>query len=208
MTLRLIGVPVVISLGVIVVRLFGELAEASPILFSQWPEAPGHGFAFRAVAVSWLALPFGAHFARRLMERGDGPRSVKRAALIAGVALLCLYPVPMLASIGVAVYAAVVLSSLVALAWTWPALARTMAAYALPVGAILVAVILFAWTAGWGTHYDLQSIGPRIVPSLLHPHYFRGAALWLATTMLAGLLAGSLTALAWRSSHPSAAIAA
>lgn len=74
----LILVPALLTLAVTLLRLFGELLNWSPALFSR---AGGGGGAL--VGISWLIPLFGAYFAVKLCRSGWGPVSAGRAFLMA-----------------------------------------------------------------------------------------------------------------------------
>ena len=66
--LRLVWVPALITLGVTLLRLAGELLHWSESLFSR---APGGGAAL--VGIVWLIFVFGAWFGWRLAREGEQP---------------------------------------------------------------------------------------------------------------------------------------
>ena len=69
-TIRLVIVPVLISLVVTLWRLTGELLTWSTFFFN--PEAGGVG---AVIGITWLAPIFGIYFALHLAKNGDGPSS-------------------------------------------------------------------------------------------------------------------------------------
>src|SRR5579872_7497388 len=71
---RLVIVPALITLGVTVLRVYGELQHWSPRLFNT---APGGGGAI--VGIAWLPIIFGPYFAMKLISDGEGPASPGRA---------------------------------------------------------------------------------------------------------------------------------
>lgn len=81
---RLILVPALLTLGVTILRLAGELSNASPTFFSR---AVGGGAA--VVGIIWLVPVFGIYFARRL-AREDSNAPVGRSAGFAALGLLAL----------------------------------------------------------------------------------------------------------------------
>jgi hypothetical protein len=84
---RLILVPAVMTLGVTVLRLVGELQDWSPRLFSR---AAGGGGAI--VGIGWLVPIFGVYFALELVKAGQGPSRPGRAIGFAflGFLVACL----------------------------------------------------------------------------------------------------------------------
>ena len=79
---RLILLPALLTLGVTLLRLAGELLNWSPALFSR---AVGGGAAL--VGIIWLVPGFGVHFARRLSREGESA-PVGRTAGFAALGLL------------------------------------------------------------------------------------------------------------------------
>jgi len=194
----LILVPSVITLGVTLLRLVGELQGWSPALFGK--QAGGGG---SLVGISWLIPVLGIYFAVRLVRAGEGPAS---AGKVVGVSLLLILAVVglgfglnklgqtaffvgwMLASV-----AAVVLS-----ASLWPALWRTLLAYAFAARIPVVLVMLAAILGNWGTHYDVSPPDfPEYSPLMkwvligLLPQM----TIWIFMTVVFGLFVGGLTAL-------------
>ncbi len=201
-TLQLILVPAIVTLAVTLVRLMGELQHWSAAWFTT-DMGPS------IVAIVWLAPVFGVYFALRLASRGDGPRSTWRAVLFAvlGVAIvmgqgriasaLRLSPTPTFHARLVYIWAVLAAAALVTLPG-WPALFKTMLAYAYS-ARLPVAIIMFlAMRGNWGTHYDAA---PSDVPagmSLWSRYLWLGFApqlvFWVGFTVLAGMLAGSIAA--------------
>lgn len=197
---RLILVPAVITLAVTLLRLVGELQRWSPTLFSR--EAGGAG---ALVGIVWLIPVFGVYFARRLFRAGQVPATRGWAVLFA---LLGIATFVGLAAISFGVLKRpllqVVAGNLAALiaaavaARGWPALARTMLAYAVAARVPVALVMLFAIHGQWGTHYEL---GPPGFPAMgpwatwfyigLVPQMF----FWIGFTVLVGALVGSLAVL-------------
>ena len=156
---QLILVPAVITLGVTLLRLVGELQDWSPALFSK---APGGGGS--PVGISWLVLVFGAWFGWKLGKAGQGPGAIGRAL---GLAILAFAIVPALGfatnALGMSqqsmsTFAVYVVGSIVGLVVglrAWPALGRTLLAYAFAARVPVVLVMLAAILGNWGTHYDV-----------------------------------------------------
>jgi hypothetical protein len=156
---QLILVPAVITLGVTLLRLVGELQDWSPALFSK---APGGGGS--PVGISWLVLVFGAWFGWKLGKAGQGPGAIGRAL---GLAILAFAILPVLGfaanALGMgaqsmstfAVYVVGSIAGLVVGLRAWPALGRTLLAYAFAARVPVVLVMLAAILGNWGTHYDV-----------------------------------------------------
>ena len=161
---RMILVPAIITFAVTLLRLIGELSGWSPALFNK--EAGGGG---SLVGITWLVPVFGAYFGWSLAKRGAPPGAVGRALGFALLACLLL-PAAGLAAIrvgglnpqGFAIFGVFVVVSLVALAIgyrAWPALGRVLVQYALAARLPVLAVMLVAMLANWGTHYDVAAPG-------------------------------------------------
>ncbi len=206
----LIVVPALISLGITVLRLVGELSRWSPTFFSR--EAGGAG---ALVGIVWLVPVFGIYFALKLGRRGHGPVSRSRAIgyAVAGVALFVVigvaasrFQLPLLKQL-LLFNGAAALSALVAYRG-WPELAKMNLVYGLA-ARIPVAIVMFiAMSQNWGTHYEL---GPPGLPemSLLAKWTMIGLlpqlVFWIGFTVVVGSLFGSLSLLAVRQQKPAVA---
>jgi len=82
--LRAVLIAAAISLVVTLVRLYGELQHWAPAVFNT--EGGGGG---SPLGISWLVIPFGFWFGRRLAQNGHRPKSTGKALLlcIAGIAV-------------------------------------------------------------------------------------------------------------------------
>src|SRR5687767_3848014 len=80
---RLVRVPALITLGVTLLRLIGELQNWSPTLFNR--EAGGGG---ALVGIAWLVPIFGIYFALKLSQTGTTPLKAGKTILyaVAGLA--------------------------------------------------------------------------------------------------------------------------
>jgi len=74
-----------VSLGLTLLRLYGELHGWSPLLFSR--DAGGR---FALVGIAWLVPLLGIWFALRLQEQGRTPARSGRALLLSFVGLVLL----------------------------------------------------------------------------------------------------------------------
>ena len=160
---KLILVPALITLGVTLLRLAGELMHWSPRLFNP---APGGGWAL--VGIAWLVPVFGIYFARKLAQAGERPSS---AGADIGYALLGGLLLPALGFVGsklglpqqsLTMFGLFVAGSIVGAVIAfrgWPALGRTLLAYGLAARIPVAIVMLFAILGNWGTHYDVPPPG-------------------------------------------------
>jgi hypothetical protein len=197
--------PSAIALGVTLLRLAGELGHWSDSWFVRTTGGLVPSSAVGWIAgITWLALPFGCYFSWRLARRGNRPGAPSRAILFALVAVLVLYAgarlsslllrppalLPLVWSFGIAA---------AAIAWrAWPELGRALAAYGLLSRLPVAAVMLLAMRGHWGTHYDYADL-PQVAQLPLTTAYVFLALIpqlvfWVAFTIVAGVLAGSLSA--------------
>jgi len=198
---NLILVPAVISLAVTLLRLVGELQGWSPRLFSK--EAGGGG---ALVGISWLVPVFGAWFGWKLAKAGQGPGAIGRAI---GLTILAFAIVPALGfsanALGMsqqslstfAVYVVGAIVGLVLGLRAWPALGRTLLAYAFAARVPVVLVMLAAILGNWGTHYDVPSPGlPAMAPlsKWLLIGVLPQMTIWIWFTVVVGSLFGILAA--------------
>jgi len=195
---RLILVPAVITLAVTLLRLVGELQGWSPRLFSR--EAGGGG---ALVGISWLVPVFGAWFGWRLARSGERVAGVGRALGVVVLALAAMpatgfalsrLGVPEFSPVTLVGYAVVSILALLAALRAWPALGRTLLAYALAARIPVALVMLVAILANWGTHYDVMPPNvPEMTPAL-YKWFMIGLlpqmTIWLWFTVVVGGLFG------------------
>jgi hypothetical protein len=210
--------PAVVTLVITLLRLTGELLHWSPALFNR--QAGGGG---ALVGISWLPPVFGILFAIQLVRAGHGPRSGARAIGMAvlgvavGVGIMALAgALGLMKENEFSVLALAVFTSAIAIgaaiAWSgWPALGRTLLAYAFAARIPVALVMLVAMLGNWGTHYD---VAPPGLPEMgvLRKWLMTGAipqlTTWIAFTVLTGALAGAIAgAIASRRSAPARAVA-
>ncbi len=201
---RLILVPALISLGVTLLRLTGELLRWSEAWFSTATQGMTPSGSSWLIGITWLPIPFGAYFAWKLSAGGQGPkpspfRALAWALAAVGVVLLGLSYRPPLPFPQVLLY---IWSSMIPAGvlayWGWPALGRTLVAYGLA-ARIPVAVIMFLAMMGrWGTHYDYAGMPPEFQMGLWRGFFwlafFPQLVFWVLFTLVLGTLSGSLTA--------------
>jgi hypothetical protein len=195
---RLILWPAVVTLAVTLLRIVGELQGWSPRLFSR--EAGGGG---ALVGIAWLVPVFGAWFGWKLARAGERVASVGRAL---GTVILAFAAMPVagfvLSKLGVSPfspatlvgYAVVSVLALLAALRAWPALGRTLLAYALAARIPVALVMLVAILANWGTHYDVMPPNvPEMTPAL-YKWFMIGLlpqmTIWLWFTVVVGGLFG------------------
>ena len=195
---NLVLVPALITLGITLLRLVGELMRWSETLFSR---RAGGGFAI--VGIVWLVPIFGVYFALKLAARGERPR-LGRAIGLSTLGLLIALPVTL--ALGRSLHLApgqggillFAVGSLVGLGVAyqgWPALGRTLVAYGLAARIPVAVIMLLAIFGNWGTHYEL---GPPDFPAMapLAKWVWIGLVpqmtLWMAFTVIVGGLFGSL----------------
>jgi hypothetical protein len=193
---RLILVPAVITLAVTLLRLFGELQGWSPRLFSR--EAGG---AFALVGIWWLVPVFGAWFGWTIARSGATPRFVRAVgftllAIAALVLALFAARAAGASEMGTGTLASMAVGSIVGLLLAfaaWPALGRTLLAYALAARIPVALVMLFAILGSWGTHYDvappgLQAMAP--LPKWVLIGLVPQMTFWIWYTLVFGTLFG------------------
>ena len=193
----LILVPSLITLAITVLRLVGELQSWSPALFSK---AAGGGGSL--IGISWLILVFGAWFGWRLTQLGhgaSGPLKVSGIALVVGLVVgLASFGIGKLAGQN-GFFAAFIVGSIAAVFVTrslWPALWKTLLAYAFAARVPVALVMLFAILGNWGTHYDVpppnfpDSYSPLVKWVLIG--VLPQMTIWIYLTVVGGLLAGGI----------------
>jgi hypothetical protein len=196
---QLVLVPAIITLGVTLLRLVGELEHWNRALFN-----PAGGGGGAIVGISWLPLIFGPYFAARLVNAGEAPARVGRAI---GLAVLGLALVPATAvltrRLGGSQSAAIVAVCFVALlggivaSRGWTTLGRVNLVYGLAARVPVALLMLPAIMGKWGTHYDalppnfpaMSSVATWALIGL-----FPQMTLWIGWTLIAGGLTGAITA--------------
>jgi hypothetical protein len=189
--------PALLTLGITLLRLVGELLDWSPRLFSR--EAGG-GAAL--VGIVWLIPLLGMYFALKLEQMGHAPARAWKVLGLSAAAIV-LFPAVGLAINNLQWPVALQLATFVVvsvpmalLAWqAWPALGRVLLAYALCARVPVALVMLVAMLGEWGTHYDASapefppmSVGLKFVTIGLLPQL----TIWIGITMSVGALFGGL----------------
>lgn len=204
---QLIWIPALISLGVTLMRLAGEIRGWSGAWFSKETGGTIPSGLSWIVGITWLALPFGAWFAWRLISAGLAPARPGRALSLAvgGTALMYIGPrvvFPLVEGLGfplllIPIWSIAGVASVIA--WTgWPALARVLAVYGLAARIPVAAVMALAMLGNWGTHYDYVGMPPQFQmpfwPRFLWLAFVPQLVFWVGYTVIIGLFAGSVVA--------------
>ena len=195
---RLIRVPALITLGVTLLRLIGELQNWSPRLFNR--EAGGGG---ALVGIAWLVPIFGIYFALKLSQLGAARLRAGKMVLYAlaglvtffvigfgGMRLLGLDPnTPSLTALVLFIVASGV-SALIAYVGS-PALGKVLFAYGLGARVPVALLMLVAMLGNWGTHYDV--VPPNfpemsVVAKWLIIGLVPQLTLWISYTLVVGCL--------------------
>ena len=155
---RMILVPSLITLGITVLRLIGELQNWPEPLFKK--SAGGFG---SIVGIAWLALVFAIYFAIRLQNAGKSFSSTGKAigftvlSLILCIGGMSLFfhggsnPKPLFQLVGIVVG----LGSIAAMRFAWPDYWNVMLAYSLAARIPVIIIMYLAMEGNWGTHYDV-----------------------------------------------------
>ena len=190
--------PALLTLGVTLLRLVGELRGWSPQYFSRLP-----GGGLSPLGITWLAPLVGLYFGWRLGRAGVRSPSLARVALWPAAALavgLGLgYGLERLLkpswTANLALWAAVSVAVIAVAFLAWPPLGRLLLAYAyaarIPVAIVVAAAI---WRS-WGTHYDIPPPGFPALPQLgrwLWTGLLPQMTIWVAWTVALGAVFGAL----------------
>ncbi len=195
--MRLIAIPALITLGVTILRLVGELRHWWIVLFD--PVGAG-----AIVGIVWLAPVFGIYFALKLSAANDVPRSFGRAfvfvvpaAVMLARDFLAKHLLPDSISFRgwlVFLWSLFALAALLTLP-AWPRLWKTLLAYGYAARIPVVVVMLLALRGRWGTHYDsvpqaFQATG--LFQRWLWLGFFSQLTFWVGYTIVSGILFGSV----------------
>ena len=197
----LILIPSVITLGVTLLRLVGELQGWAPALFSR---SAGGGGAI--VGIVWLVPIFGWYFGSQLARDAAAPRGAGPLGQ-AAIALVLVAAAGFGVGLGLHKGPNVIVPTIMAtgllgswIAWrAWPALGRTLFAYGLAARVPVIVVMLVAMMQSWGTHYDVAPPNfPADTPVMakwfqigVMPQLF----LWIPFTIIVGALFGGIALL-------------
>lgn len=195
---QLIFIPSLITLGVTLLRLIGELQHWPTKLFN--PEAGGQG---AIIGIAWLAPIFGVYFALKLRRAGEDPPGALRVIGFALAGLVVTFAGGYVGFASKAEFPGKILIGLVLIAagvvipfFGWKALGKVLLAYAYAARIPVVILMYFAMRGNWRTHYDAIPPGfPQDLP--FWTKYFELAVapqmiMWIAFTMIMGTLLGGI----------------
>jgi hypothetical protein len=199
----LVTIPALITLGITVLRLVGELQHWSPSLFNR---AAGGGAAL--IGISWLPIIFGPYFAMKLAGAGEGPSSAGKAIGFSFLALLVFFLAGLFFGRTIGHPSFLTLLALLLMLFAafvpgigWRSLGNTLLAYAFAARIPVLIVMYLAMSGnggqGWGTHYD--AVAPPFAPLRLATKYFYTAVLpqmtmWIGWTVVVGSVFGTIVA--------------
>lgn len=195
---QLILIPSVITLGVTLLRLVGELQHWPTALFNR--DAGGGG---SIIGITWLALIFGAYFALKLARTGEGTPGAGRVIGFALLGLVVSFGGGYLGFVMKAEFPGKIIIGLVLIVvgglipfLGWKALSRVLLAYGYAARIPVVILMYFAMRGDWKTHYDAippdfpqdlafwdKYIQLGVVPQMV---------LWIAFTIIMGSLFGGI----------------
>jgi hypothetical protein len=195
----LITIPALITLGITILRLVGEL--------EHWPKpwfSPAAGGGLAIVGISWLPIIFGPYFALKLAGAGDGPSSTGKAIGLALLGLVVLFLGGLLVGVTALHHPNLtVIGFLITLVAAfipgigWRSLGNTLLAYGFAARIPVVVVMYFAMHGnggqGWGTHYD--AVGPTFAQASFARKFVYAAILpqmtsWIGWTVVVGSIFG------------------
>jgi len=214
----LITIPAVITLGITILRLVGEL--------EHWPkpwfnEAAGGGGAI--VGISWLPIIFGPYFAAKLTRAGEGPSSVGKAiglalagfvVVVAGGAIAGIAATKQSFNLAGVGFLVILVAGFIA-RLGWRTLGNVLFAYAFAARIPVLIVMFIAMSAnggqGWGTHYDVVPPNFHSMAFAVKFLYFAlvpQMTLWIGFTVVVGSIFGAIAAVLNRRGKPAVAAAA
>ncbi|MGH9378183.1 MAG: hypothetical protein ACRD1I_05230 [Terriglobia bacterium] len=196
---RLIAIPAVITLGVTILRLAGELEHWPAPWFNA---SAGGGGAL--VGISWLPIIFGPYFAWKLAGTGEGPEKMGKAAMFWGLGLIVFVAGGFIVFSTISHPSNITLIGFLLMLVAaciprlgWRSLGGVLLAYAFAARIPVLIVMFFAMRgnggAGWGTHYD--AVTPALAHASFGARFFDAAVvpqmtLWIGWTVIVGLLLG------------------
>jgi hypothetical protein len=202
-TVGLITIPAIITLGVTILRLVGELEHWPKPWFST---SGGGGGAI--VGISWLPIFFGPYFALKLAGLGNSPASNAKAIGCAVGSFLVLAAGGLLFGSTFKHPNLLTLLGLVLMLGSafipgigWGAFGKALVAYAfaarIPVLVVMYLAMAGNGGAGWGTHYDAvpaefanAGLAKKFIDLAILPQM----TLWIGWTAAVGSVLGTITA--------------
>lgn len=196
--MRLIFIPSVITLGITLLRLIGELQHWPTALFN-----PAAGGAGSIIGISWLPLIFGVYFAFKLSDAGQGPQDRGRAIRLSLIGLVLFIAGgviainPSISFPGKEAVGLLFLLLAIGLQYPgWPQLFKTLLAYGYAARIPVLIVMFFAISGNWGTHYDVVPPGfpadTPFWPKFLQIAFLPQMILWIGYTIITGMICGSI----------------
>ncbi len=200
---RLVLVPVLLTVAVAVVRFLGQV-------WGWIPTESGGGL--HLLGIVWLPFVFGPWFARRLLRDGPGSRWGRwRAAAVSGLLALVVLvswmfapladapPGPVTAaatSVALRTSFTATLVVTAALAAMWWRLAWTLVCYAVPVRLTVILLTWIAKTSDFDTHYT--KFGPsgeeHALPKTMALASVAQLGFWVPFAVVCGFVGASLFA--------------
>jgi hypothetical protein len=199
----LITVPALITLGITILRLVGEL--------QHWPRpwfnaAAGGGGAI--IGISWLPIIFGPYFALKLAGAGDGPSSAGKAIGFAFLGLVVYFLAGLWFSASVSHPTFLTLLPILLMLVTafipglgWRSLGNTLLAYAFAARIPVLIVMFLAMRGnggqGWGTHYDAVApmfANASFAKKFLYEAFLPQLTMWIGWTVVVGSVFGTVVA--------------
>jgi len=195
----LITIPALITLGITILRLVGELEHWPKPWFSA---AAGGGGAI--IGISWLPIIFGPYFALKLAGAGDRPSSIGKAVGFALLGLVVLvlgmfwaqstFSHPSILTL-FAFLVMLVAAFIPGIGWR--SLGNALLAYAFAARIPVLVVMFLAMRGnggqGWGTHYD--AVAPMFATASFARKFVDEAILpqmtsWIGWTVVVGSILG------------------
>jgi hypothetical protein len=199
----LITIPALITLGITILRLAGELEHWPKPWFSA---AAGGGGAI--IGISWLPIIFGPYFALKLAGGGEGPSSIGKAIGFAILGLVLFVLAGLLAQASFAHHPILTLVAFLVMLIAafipgigWRSLGNSLVAYAFAARIPVLIVMFLAMRGnggqGWGTHYD--AVAPMFAQASFARKFVYEAivpqmTLWIGWTVVVGSVIGVIVA--------------
>ena len=203
---QLILIPSVITLAVTLLRLIGELQHWPTALFNR--SAGGGG---SIIGITWLVFVFGVYFALKLGAAGETPRSAGRAIGYALIGVVLVFGGTVLIAPADATHISFPGKEIVGLVlmvggaalpfFAWPVLAKVLITYGYAARIPVLIIMYFSIKGNWDTHYSLGPPGvefPSFWSKFIQIAVLPQMIFWVAFTIVAGSVAGGITAAARR----------